>query len=130
MDKMSTLEMTRLVINANYDAVRAAEEAAESIATAVDAVAEAFKAGHTELTEEILAKYMYTGSTPDPDLVIRTGGDKRISNFLLWQSAYSEYVILDTLWPDMNEKEVMKCVKEFYTRNRRFGGLNKGGDVL
>ena len=72
-----------------------------------------------------MARYMYTGSTPDPDLVIRTGGDFRISNFLLWQSAYSEYVILDTLWPDFGEREIMRAVRDFYSRNRRFGGLDK-----
>ena len=91
----------------------------------VHAVNGAIKAGHTELTEEILASYMYTGSTPDPDLVIRTGGDKRISNFLLWQSAYSEFVFLDTLWPDFGEKDIMCAVREFYSRKRRFGGLDK-----
>ena len=90
----------------------------------VHAANEAIKAGHTELTEEILARYMYTGDVPDPDLVIRTGGDYRISNFLLWQSAYSEFVILDTLWPDFREKEIMDSVREFYSRKRRFGGLN------
>lgn len=81
--------------------------------------------GHTTLTEEILAKYMYTGATPDPDLVIRTGGNFRISNFLLWQSAYSEYCVLDTLWPDFGDKEIMMCVRDFYKRSRRFGGLDK-----
>ncbi len=91
----------------------------------VHAANEAFKDGHTELTEEILSKYTYTGSVPDPDLVIRTGGDFRISNFLLWQCAYSEYLILDTLWPDFGEKEIMYSVNEFYKRKRRFGGLDK-----
>ena len=91
----------------------------------VHAANEAVKAGHTELTEEILEKYMYTYPTPDPDLVIRTGGDFRISNYLLWQSAYSEYVILDTLWPDFGDKEIMHAVRSFYSRKRRFGGLNK-----
>ena len=91
----------------------------------VHAANEAIKAGHTELTEEILAKYMYTKGTPDPDLVIRTGGDFRVSNFLLWQSAYSEYVILDTLWPDFGEKEIAEAVRQFYSRKRRFGGLDK-----
>ena len=91
----------------------------------VHAANEAMKAGHTTLTEEILARYMYTASTPDPDLIIRTGGDFRISNFLLWQSAYSEYVILDTLWPDFGEKEIMSSVRDFYSRKRRFGGLDK-----
>ncbi len=86
---------------------------------------EAIKAGYTELTEEILAKYMYTGNVPDPDLIIRTGGDFRISNFLLWQSAYSEFVILDTLWPDFGEKEILQSVEAFYSRKRRFGGLDE-----
>ncbi len=92
----------------------------------VNAANSALKDGHTELTEEILSSYMYTSLSPDPDLVIRTGGDFRISNFLLWQSAYSEFIILDTLWPDFGRKDIMKCVKEFYKRNRRFGGLSEG----
>ncbi len=79
--------------------------------------------GHTELTEEILSGYMYS-SSPDPDLVIRTGGDFRISNFLLWQSAYSEFVILDTLWPDFGKTDIDRCMAEFNKRRRRFGGLD------
>ena len=89
----------------------------------VHAANEARKAGHEILTEEILSKYTYTAPTPDPDLVIRTGGDFRISNFLLWQSAYSEYIVLNKYWPDITEKDIDKCVAEFYSRNRRFGGL-------
>ncbi|MBE6536976.1 MAG: di-trans,poly-cis-decaprenylcistransferase [Ruminococcaceae bacterium] len=77
------------------------------------------------ITEENLSRAMYTSETPDPDLIIRTGGDFRISNFLIWQGAYSEYMILDTLWPDFGRRDIEKCVKEFYTRNRRFGGLDK-----
>jgi len=80
--------------------------------------------GHTVLTEEILSRYMYTSHSPDPDLIIRTGGDFRVSNFLLWQGAYSEYVVLKTLWPDFSRRSIMKCVREFYSRNRRFGGLS------
>ena len=90
----------------------------------VHAANAAFADGHTVLTEEILAKYTYTYPVPDPDLIIRTGGDFRISNFLLFQSAYSEYMILDTLWPDFGKEEIDKCVKEFYSRSRRFGGLD------
>lgn len=90
----------------------------------VHAANAAFADGHTVLTEEILAKYTYTYPVPDPDLIIRTGGDFRVSNFLLFQSAYSEYIILDTLWPDFGEKEIDECVKEFYSRSRRFGGLD------
>ena len=91
----------------------------------VHAANAAFADGNTVLTESILGKYMYTGNTPDPDLVIRTGGNFRISNFLLWQSAYSEYVILDTLWPDFGDKQIMGAVRDFYKRKRRFGGLDK-----
>lgn len=80
--------------------------------------------GHTNLTEEILSRYMYTSESPDPDLIIRTGGDFRISNFLLWQCAYSEFIILDTLWPDFGEEDILKCVAEFNRRHRRFGGLD------
>ncbi len=90
----------------------------------VHAANSAIADGHTHLTEEILSRYMYTAHSPDPDLVIRTGGDFRISNFLLWQSAYSEYVILDTLWPDFGRADIMRCVRDFYKRNRRFGGLD------
>ncbi|MBO7303718.1 MAG: di-trans,poly-cis-decaprenylcistransferase [Clostridia bacterium] len=91
----------------------------------VHAVNAAIADGKTQLDEQTFSRYMYTASTPDPDLVIRTGGDFRISNFLLWQSAYSEYVILDTLWPDFGEKEIMESVRQFYSRKRRFGGLDK-----
>ena len=89
----------------------------------VHAVNSAIKDGHKELNEETVSRYLYTAHSPDPDLVIRTGGDFRISNFLLWQSAYSEYVILDTLWPDFGRKQIMDCVRKFYSRDRRFGGL-------
>lgn len=91
----------------------------------VNAANRAIKDGHTDLTEEVLNRYMYTSPMPDPDLVIRTGGDFRISNFLLWQSAYSEYVILDTLWPDFGDKEIMYAARSFMSRKRRFGGLDK-----
>ena len=91
----------------------------------VHAANSAIKDGHTALTEDILSSYMYTSASPDPAMIIRTGGDKRISNFLIWQGAYSEYVFIDTLFPDFTEREILECVNEFYRRNRRFGGLNK-----
>lgn len=90
----------------------------------VDAVNRAVKNGHTRFTEELLSSYMQTYKTPDPDLIIRTGGEFRISNFLLWQSAYSEYVILDRLWPDMDREDILFAIKQFYSRSRRFGGLD------
>jgi undecaprenyl diphosphate synthase len=89
----------------------------------VHAVNSAIHDGYTELSEEILSRYMYS-SSPDPDLVIRTGGDFRISNFLLWQIAYSEFIILDTLWPDFGRSDIDRCMAEFGKRKRRFGGLD------
>mgnify|MGYP003289547398 CR=1 FL=1 len=90
----------------------------------VHAARAAMADGITDLSEESFKNYLYTNGIPDPDLVIRTGGDFRISNFLLWQSAYSEFVITKTLWPDFGRRDIMAAVREFYSRHRRFGGLN------
>ena len=81
--------------------------------------------GKPEVTESDISSALYTGDCPDPDLIVRTGGDLRISNFLLWQAAYSELYFTDTLWPDMNEETVNLAIADFYTRKRRFGGLDK-----
>ncbi|MFC1617266.1 isoprenyl transferase [Candidatus Margulisiibacteriota bacterium] len=77
-----------------------------------------------EITEAVFDKYLYTKDCPDPEILIRTGGDRRVSNYLLWQIAYSELFFLDTLWPDFNREELIKVVKEFQKRERRYGGLN------
>ena len=90
----------------------------------VHAARAAMADGVADLSEENFKKYLYTADIPDPDLVIRTGGDFRISNFLLWQSAYSEFYITDTLWPDFGRRNIMAAAREFYSRKRRFGGLN------
>lgn len=90
----------------------------------VRAVNEAVKSGADPVTEADISRHLYTCASPDPDLIIRTGGDLRISNFLIWQSAYSELYVTDTLWPDFRKAEVLKAVEAFYTRKRRFGGLN------
>ena len=90
----------------------------------VHAANSAIAAGHQCLSEDVLSKYLYTSSSPDPDLIIRTGGDCRISNFLLWQSAYSEFIVLDTLWPDFGKNDVDKCMTEYFSRHRRFGALD------
>lgn len=84
--------------------------------------------GKTEVTAEDINSALYTGDCPDPDLIVRTGGDLRISNFLLWQAAYSELYFTDTLWPDMTENDVDKAIEDFYSRKRRFGGLDKNTD--
>ena len=93
-----------------------------------DELVHAFKTlagGNREITEKSISEALYTAGTPDPDLLIRTGGDLRISNFLLWQCAYSELIFIDTLWPDFGREQIEYCIKEFYKRKRRFGGLNK-----
>ncbi|MEA3312928.1 MAG: polyprenyl diphosphate synthase [Caldisericota bacterium] len=76
-----------------------------------------------EITEETFKQFLYTKDQPDPDLIIRTGGEKRLSNFLLYQSAYSELVFTDTLWPDFTEKEYLQILREFSTRTRKYGAL-------
>ncbi len=75
-----------------------------------------------ELTEELLGRYLYSADVPDPELIIRPSGEMRTSNFLLWQSAYSEYVFLNVLWPDFKESDLDEAIAEFNRRNRRFGG--------
>ena len=76
-----------------------------------------------EITEENLSRHIYSAGIPDPELIIRPGGELRTSNFLLWQSAYSEFYFCDTLWPDFDEKELDKAVVAYQSRDRRFGGV-------
>ena len=74
-----------------------------------------------DITEDLFSKLLYTSGTPDPDLVIRTSGEQRISNYLLWQIAYSELFFTDTLWPDFTKDELVTIVENFKTRERRYG---------
>ena len=76
-----------------------------------------------ELTEELLSTYLYSADVPDPELIIRPSGEKRTSNFLLWQSAYSEYVFMNVLWPDFSPADLDEAIEEYHRRNRRFGGV-------
>ncbi len=76
-----------------------------------------------ELTEELLSSYLYSSGVPDPELIIRPSGEMRTSNFLLWQSAYSEYVFLNVLWPDFSPADLDAAIAEYHRRNRRFGGV-------
>ncbi|HYE83876.1 MAG TPA: isoprenyl transferase [Clostridia bacterium] len=75
------------------------------------------------IDEALFKDYLYTGSDPDPDMIIRTSGEKRISNFLLWQGAYSELVFVNQLWPDFDEKVLHSAIIEYQSRDRRFGAL-------
>ncbi|MCF8474751.1 MAG: isoprenyl transferase [Emcibacter sp.] len=90
-------------------------------------LAEKIKAGDVKLenvSEEIFAENLYTSNLPDPDLVIRTSGEQRISNFLLWQMAYAEFVFLDVLWPDFNREIYENALQEYCCRERRFGVIS------
>ena len=87
------------------------------------ACANLIRQGKCDISEADVAENLYTAGCPDPDLIVRTGGDTRISNFLLWQSAYAEYYFTDVLWPDFSESDVNAAVAAFYSRYRRFGGV-------
>ena len=76
-----------------------------------------------ELTEDLFSGYLYSAGVPDPELIIRPSGELRTSNFLPWQSAYSEYVFMDVLWPDFGPEDLDKAIAEYHQRNRRFGGV-------
>lgn len=77
------------------------------------------------LTEDMFKSYLYTSQFPDPELIIRTGGDKRISNFLLWQAAYAELYFTDVLWPDFNKDRLVEAIEDFAKRDRRFGKVKE-----
>jgi undecaprenyl diphosphate synthase len=90
----------------------------------VDAVNKIITEGtYKKVDEKFFEKYLYTTGLPSPDLIIRTSGENRISNFLLWQSAYSEFYTTETLWPDFKKKNLMEAISEYQKRNRRFGGV-------
>ena len=92
----------------------------------VDAVRQIVADGRDpeSITEELIGSYLYTHDLPDPDMVIRTAGEMRVSNFLLWQSAYSEYYATPTLWPDFEQEDLRAALESFQKRKRRYGGLS------
>lgn len=90
----------------------------EEIVHAINALA---AEGKSPVTEDDVSSRLYTAGVPDPDLVVRTGGEIRTSNFLMWQSAYAEYIFLDTLWPDLSRRRLYRVIREFYRRRRRYG---------
>ncbi len=97
------------------------------ILDAVKAIANSVRAGILDIpdiNDELFSDFLYTASMPDPDLLIRTSGEMRISNFLLWQTSYTELYIIDTLWPDFGRDELFKAVANFQTRERRFGKVS------
>jgi undecaprenyl diphosphate synthase len=83
-----------------------------------------------EITEESIGSHLYTAGLKDPDLLIRTSGEMRISNFLLWQIAYAELYVTDTLWPDFGRTDLLEAISEYQNRDRRFGGLTRNAAAL
>lgn len=87
----------------------------------VNACNKLIASGKSNITADDIASELYTAEIPDPDLIVRTAGEMRLSNFLMWQSAYSEFYFTDTLWPDMTSRDIDKAVEAFYNRQRRYG---------
>jgi len=99
----------------------------QEITTAVRAIARKIESKALtpmDITEDLISEHLYTGTMPDPDLIIRTSGEYRLSNFMLWQAAYSELYICDTLWPDFSRQEFIEILKIFQKRDRRFGKVS------
>ena len=98
----------------------------DEILHAARALAEKARAGELapeEIDEGVFSRHLYSGNVPDPELVIRPSGEKRISNFLPWQSVYSEFVFMNVLWPDFSPRDLDEAIAEYHRRNRRFGGV-------
>jgi undecaprenyl diphosphate synthase len=112
-----TRDNTRLILNLALDYGGRAE--------IVDAVKQMLADGldPNYVDEQTFNRYLYTGGQPDPDLIVRTSGEYRVSNFLIWQGAYSEYYITDVHWPDFDEAELQKAIASFKKRDRRYGGV-------
>ncbi|KKC34821.1 isoprenyl transferase [Devosia psychrophila] len=108
-----------LVVAFNYGGKAEIADAARHLAREVAAG----RLSPEDITEERISSSLYTAGLPDPELIIRTSGEQRISNFLLWQSAYAEFVFLEENWPDFNESSFIKVLETFAQRDRRFGGI-------
>ncbi|NLC76652.1 MAG: isoprenyl transferase [Clostridia bacterium] len=116
-----TKDNERLILNIALNYGGRAE-----LVMAVKAIAELVKSGELAIdviTEEVVAAHLATAGLPDPDLLIRPSGEYRVSNFLLWQIAYTEFWITDTLWPDFRKEHLLEAIRAYQSRDRRFGGL-------
>ena len=111
----------KLIFALNYGSKDEIISAVKTIASDV----KSDKYGIEDITEETLTRNLFTANTPDPDLLIRTSGEQRISNFLLWQIAYSEFIFTKVAWPDFTEEEFYNSLLEYQNRDRRYGGLNE-----
>lgn len=104
-------------------------ELVDAINSMIESARSQGKLASLEISEEAIAAHLYTAGMKDPDLLIRTSGEMRISNFLLWQIAYSEIYVTETLWPDFGRRELLQAVLNYQNRDRRFGGLNRNSSV-
>ena len=100
------------------------------IVDAVRQLVDDARSGEVEVTEEAISQRLYTAGVPDPDLLIRTSGEMRVSNFLLWQIAYAELYVTNTLWPDFDRSELLRAILDYQKRDRRFGGLGDDEALL
>jgi len=121
LDIQKGMERMEEATGENYDITLYMAMSYGGRAEIVHATNEFLKEGSTQISEEDFSKKLWTGDMPDPDLVVRTGGVVRLSNFLLWQMAYSELFFIDAWWPDFTQDEFNRIIKEFYGRERRMG---------
>ncbi|HEV2350471.1 MAG TPA: isoprenyl transferase [Terriglobia bacterium] len=110
----------RLTLALNYGARAELVDAVRALA------AQMKRNGHEEIDENAIRRNLYTSALPDPDLLVRTSGEMRLSNFLLWQVAYSEIWVTETLWPDFTQMDLFQAIIDYQKRERRFGGLGLG----
>jgi undecaprenyl diphosphate synthase len=112
-----------LTLALNYSA---RSELVDAFRSMVNAAAQNGGIEHLHIDEDMVARHLYTRNLPDPDLVVRTSGEMRLSNFLLWQLAYAEIYVTPTLWPDFRGTHLLEGIAEYQKRERRYGGLNHG----
>jgi undecaprenyl diphosphate synthase len=110
----------RLTLALNYGARAELVDAVRALAAHLQ------QNGHQEIDEEVISRHLYTSALPDPDLLVRTSGEMRLSNFLLWQVAYSEIWVTETLWPDFTQLDLFQAIIDYQKRERRYGGLGLG----
>ena len=116
----------QLQIAVNYGGRDDIRRAFKNIILEAEKTEKSYKELADSLTEEIISNNLDTADIPDPDLMIRTSGEQRISNYMIWQLAYTEYFFTDTLWPDFSKKDLEEAIEFYSSRDRRFGGLKKG----
>jgi undecaprenyl diphosphate synthase len=122
IDKTSSNRGMRLNLAINYGG---RTELVDAMNAMIENARNEGNLGALEVTEESIADHLYTAGQKDPDLLIRTSGEMRISNFLLWQIAYSELYVTDTLWPDFSRRDLLEAICDYQSRERRFGGLTR-----